>query len=300
MLLPVRYMWEQLNGPQVSALSDAVFQYWKQVFDKDLDYFNNISIETASDIHLTLLGLLSGLIRPSITEADAEFFYFTENSEHPMEHGFGDTQNPQLGGRFSKSTIPTVHNTSLDMEYYRALLRAWVSGDGEIGSLQLLDDICYEITKLDVGTTDPFYSFSIMQGSDIPADRAPGDVFIDMKGKDNWHNPLHVYAVLNGIASTAYAPQPRLFVSIGVSGQVTTPAISPAPGEHQGSITVTMTVTNPDDAKIYYTTDGSTPTEDSIEYTGPFVVSESCIITAIGKEPYYGDSDLVKAVYNII
>ena len=81
MILPIRYMWEQLDGPQVSALSNALFEYWKSVFDVKLDYFNNISVNTASDIHLTLLGLLSGLIRPNISEPDREYFYFTEHPE---------------------------------------------------------------------------------------------------------------------------------------------------------------------------------------------------------------------------
>ena len=45
---------------------------------------------------------------------------------------------------FSSSITATdegeIHNVSLDTEHYRALLRAWVSGEGEIGSLELLDD----------------------------------------------------------------------------------------------------------------------------------------------------------------
>lgn len=301
MILPIRYMWEQLNGPQVSALSNALFEYWKAVFDSKLDYFNNISVETASDIHLTLLGLLSGLIRPNISEPDHEYFYFTEYPETDFRHGFGSVDDPSIGGRLTKVDAGGgVHNVSLDAEHYRALLKAWVSGKGDIGSLQLLDDMCYELTKLDLGNdVTPFYQFVFMEGDDIPEDRAPGDVYIDMRDADNWRNPLHVYAVVQGIANTAYAPQPRIFVSIGISGRVNTPAFTPVEGTYTGPQTITIGVSNPADATIYYTTDGSNPTTSSPQYTGPFTISESCTIKAIGVAPYYGTSAIARATYTI-
>lgn len=301
MILPVRYLWEQLDGPQVSALSDALFEYWKSVFDNKLEYFNNISVNTANNIHLTLLGMLAGLIRPNISEADTDFFYFTEYPESDFQHGFSDLDEPDVGGKLSRvdSGIST-HNVSLDAEHYRALLKAWVSGEGDIGSLMLLDDICNELTKLDLGPVTPFYQFDFMeQGPSLPADRAPGDVYIDMRSADNWNNPLHIYAVLQGIGNTAYAPQPRLFISIGASGRVSTPLITPESGIYDTPQEITIRVSNPQDADIYYTTDGSDPTTESTHYTGPFTISQSCIIKAIGVAPYYGESIIARAAYTI-
>lgn len=300
MILPVRYLWEQLDGPQVTALSDALFNYWKAVFDDKLEYINNISVNTASDIHLTLLGLLSGLVRPNITEPDRDYFYFTGSPENPTTHGFSDLDNLAVGGRLSKLEEGTgVHNTSLDAEHYRALLKAWISGDGDIGSLALLDDICNELTKIDLGSTPPFYQFTFMEGDDIPVDRAPGDVYIDMRSAQSWSNPLHIYAVLQGIADSAYAPQPRLFISLGVSGQVAPPTASPGSGSYTGPIQVTLSVTNPADADIYYTLDGSDPTTESTLYTGPITITESCTLKAMGVAPYYGDSNIVRFMYAI-
>lgn len=301
MILPIRYMWEQLNGPQISALSDALFEYWKSVFDTKLDYFNNISVNTANDVHLTLLGLLSGLVRPTISEPDRDYFYFTEYDEHEFSHGFSDLADTSVGGKLTKvDSGGGIHNVSLDAEHYRALLKAWVSGDGDIGSLQLLDDICNELTKLDLGYEEtPFYQFVFMEGQDIPADRAPGDVYLDMRSAESWRNPLHVYAVIQGIANSAYAPQPRLFVSIGISGRVTTPHLSLEAGTYTGPQECTITVTNPNDAVIYYTLDGTDPTTDSPVYSGPITISESCILKAIGVAPYYGVSTIARAAYII-
>lgn len=301
MILPIRYMWEQLNGPQATGLSNALFEYWKTIFDTKLDYFNNISIETANDDHLTLFGLLSGLVRPTISEPDKDYFYFTEYDEHLFSHGFSDINDTQNGGKLTKlDSGGGVHNVSLDTEYYRALLRAWTEGEGEIGSLMLLDDICAELTKLDLGEdAEPFYTFMFMEGDNIPVDRAPGDVYMDMRSAENWNNPLHVYAVVQGIANTAYAPQPRLFVSIGISGRVTTPHFSLGSGTYTGPQTCYITVANPADAVIHYTLDGSDPTTDSPVYEGPITISESCTLKAIGVAPYYGDSTIERANYII-
>ena len=164
----------------------------------------------------------------------------------------------------------------------------------------LLDDICAELTKLDVGPeTEPFYQFSFMEGDDIPEDRAPGDVFIDMRSMEAWHNPLHVYAVLNGIGNSVYAPQPRLFVSLGASGRVSSPIITPDSGEYTEPITVTITVPNPRDATIYYTLDGTDPTRDSTLYEGPFTISESCVLKAFAVANSYGDSVITRKLYTI-
>lgn len=301
MILPIRYLWQQLNGPQISGICKAIEEYWKTVFNNKLDYFNTLSIDTANDAHLTLFGLLSGLVRPTISEPDKEYFYFTETAEQGTSHGFADLDNLTVGGRLTKlDSGGGIHNVSLDTEHYRALLRAWTQGEGEIGSLELLDDICTELTKLDLGPdVEPFYRFFFMSGDNIPEDRAPGDVFLDMRSMDSWHNPLHIYAVLSGVANSVYAPQPRIFISLGASGRVSTPIISPTTGVYQDSVTVSLSVANPQDAIIYYTTDGSDPTTESTEYTEPFTVTESCVVKAIGVADSYGDSVIARATYTI-
>lgn len=301
MILPIRYLWQQLNGPQVEGLCKAIEEYWKYIFDDKMDYFNNLSIETANDAHLTLFGLLSGLVRPTISEPDKEYFYFTEFAEQGTNHGFADLDNPSVGGRLTKlDSGGGIHNVSLDTEHYRALLRAWVSGEGEIGSLELLDDICTELTKLDLGPdVEPFHKFFFMEGDDIPEDRAPGDVFLDMRNMEAWHNPLHIYAVLNGVANSVYAPQPRIFISLGVSGRCSTPILTPPSGLYQDEVEITMAVSHPADAAIYYTTDGSDPIENGTLYTDPITLTESGVVKAVARADSYGDSLIAQATYTI-
>lgn len=299
MILPVSYMWQQLDGPQVTAIRNAIFEYWKSIFDEKLDYFNNISIETANDQHLTLLGLLSGLVRPTISEADREYFYFTEAAEHNTIHGFSSLDDMATGGKLVKTDVGQgVHNVSLNEAHYRALLRAFVHGQGELGSLELLDDICYELTKLDLGDTAPFYRFVFMEGENIPSERAPGDVFLDIGNISDWHNPLHIYAVLRGVANFIYSPQPQLYISIDVSGACEIPIASPSSGEYTGAVMVALT-TGTEGAEIHYTTDRSTPTVDSPIYTGPIPISSTSTLKAIATKENYGNSKVLVQTYVI-
>lgn len=300
MILPIDYLWSQLNGPQVKGITDAIFDYWKIQFDEKLDYFNQLSVNTVNDQHLTLLGLLSGLIRPVITEADRDYFLFTEDVEHNFTKGFSDLEDPTIGGRLTKLDVGQgVQNTSLDEEHYRALLRAWTSGAGEIGSLALLDEICYQLHMLDIPEQEPFYRFKFMT-ENIPSDRTYGDVYIDMGDMPQWRNPLHIYAVLNGIGNTAYAPVPRLFVSLGPTGRVSNPSISPESQTYEEPITVTMAC-NTDTASIYYTLDGTTPTAESTLYEEPFVLDlpGTTTVKAIGIAPDFGASDVVTRQYTL-
>jgi len=65
---------------------------------------------------------------------------------------------------------------------------------------------------------------------------------------------------------------------------VATPTISPAGGSFSDAITVTLNDTT-GGASIYYTLDGSAPTNGSILYTGPFVLTNSALVQAIATAP---------------
>ena len=218
MIAPIWYMWEQLNGPQITGISEAIYEFCKQSFDNVLEYFNNLSVATANTEHLTLMGLLSGLVRPLVYEPNSAYFLFTEDPMQNYPRGFSDLETGGGGGFAPEQDIvDRLQRNYLSDAYYRPLLQAWCDNNDEIGGLMLLDDICEVLTRTDRGPdVTPFYQFSFMSGPDIPSDRAQGDVYIDMGNTSQWSDPFKIYGILRGIRDTLYVPQPRLYISLNI------------------------------------------------------------------------------------
>lgn len=75
-----------------------------------------------------------------------------------------------------------------------------------------------------------------------------------------------------------------------------TPTISPADGSSFSGASQEITLAcATDDATIYYTLDGSTPTDESTEYTGAFSISSTTTIKAIAVNGGYVNSDVASA-----
>ena len=74
------------------------------------------------------------------------------------------------------------------------------------------------------------------------------------------------------------------------------PSISPAAGTYTFRQVITLSAPN---AKIYYTTDGSTPTVDSTLYTSSFDLVRSCTIKAIAVENGKQPSNVASFKYNL-
>lgn len=77
-----------------------------------------------------------------------------------------------------------------------------------------------------------------------------------------------------------------------------TPTISPAGGSYSSAQSVTITDATKG-AKIYYTTNGSTPTSSSTLYSGPIRVSASETLQAVAVVPGYINSKAATAKYTI-
>ena len=82
------------------------------------------------------------------------------------------------------------------------------------------------------------------------------------------------------------------------SQQVTTPTFNPASGTFAQALSVTISDSTAG-TTIYYTTDGSTPTTSSTQYTAPVLVSSTETLNAVAVAPGLTNSTVASATYTL-
>lgn len=101
-------------------------------------------------------------------------------------------------------------------------------------------------------------------------------------------------AIASGYANSLVASR-----QISLLPPATTPTITPVAGS-TFPIAVTITDVSQNGSRIYYTTDGSTPTSASTLYTASFTITASTIVKAIAVAPGYSYSDVASITYGNI
>lgn len=77
--------------------------------------------------------------------------------------------------------------------------------------------------------------------------------------------------------------------------EVAPPAFSPEGGTYAGSVTVTISAAS--DVTILYSTDGTSPVDNGLEYESPILVTKNTTIKAVAVDDDGNMSDVVTAVY---
>ncbi len=102
--------------------------------------------------------------------------------------------------------------------------------------------------------------------------------------------------IANGKVYVGAAQQLSVFGTI--SPTAAAPTFSPAWGTYTSMQTVSISDSTPG-ATIYYTTDGSNPTQSSPVYMGSFTIGVTTTVKAIASAPQYVNSPVGTAVYTI-
>jgi len=89
-------------------------------------------------------------------------------------------------------------------------------------------------------------------------------------------------------------------VNIALIGKIATPVIHTPGGQYEDSININSITCDTPDAVIYYTTDGSEPSETSTLYSGQQIhITENTTLKAIAYKELYEKSDIAEQVYTI-
>jgi hypothetical protein len=194
-------LWKQMDGPQANALIYGNYEYEKALFDPLLDYYNNLSLETANSDHLTQIGRIMGVRRPMMYAPGryTHLFRFTHDPHHEdPETGFSEVGN-QMDGGFLEDTSANEDDTllvPLDTESYRKLLLTVAHSEGELGSIRLIDDIAYAFCG-------QYYTLEWLH------DGYPQRLFLYLTSPN-----LTVYSIMKSLSEGLWAPIPGVLVDM--------------------------------------------------------------------------------------
>jgi Legume lectin domain/Chitobiase/beta-hexosaminidase C-terminal domain len=107
-----------------------------------------------------------------------------------------------------------------------------------------------------------------------------------------------VPTIVNGKVYVGAAEEVDVYGLLAGSPTVAAPVINPASESFTGTVSVTITDST-NGATIYYTTDGSTPTTSSLQYSGAISVSTTETISAIGSATGSLTSPVVTQSYKL-
>ena len=125
------YVAKQFNGPIISAFIKAVYNFIHTYIDSHIDYFKNLSIETADTAHLRFIGNLMGLqLFELFTDpSGGMYLVFTDEAfntdAYEYDNGWADAYRAyQAGdgvfGTGEETAFPVVLTTT----QYRKILEA--------------------------------------------------------------------------------------------------------------------------------------------------------------------------------
>jgi len=204
-----------------------------------------------------------------------------------------DKKSSDTAGPANKYAVPVVTNGKV---YFAANKQVDV-----YGLLNATQTAAAPVITPDGGT------FSSPQSVSMSSATSSAAIYYTLNGttpttaSTQYSGPITVSknTTVNAIATaTGYAQSSESSATFTFSNQTPPVTFSPAAGTYTSAQSVTISDTDAS-AKIYYTTDGTTPSSSSNLYSGPIQVGASETIKAIATDPALNNSSIGTAAYVI-
>jgi hypothetical protein len=197
-------------------------------------------------------------------------------------------------GHANKFSIPVVTNG-----------KVYVAADGVVSVYGLLNGVTTAATPV-IAPNGGTFSTS-PQTVSITSATSSAQIYYTLDGSTpttastQYSDPITISTntTLNAIASAAGYLQSAVASAVfSFSNQTPSVTFTPAAGTYSAAQQVTISDPDPN-AQIYFTTDGSTPSASSTQYTGPITVAISETVNAIAIDPSLTNSNVASAAYVI-
>lgn len=219
MIRPIRWLWKQLTGVHISAVAQGIYNLVFTLFDDTLNYFNNFSVATARDEHLSLLGVISGLTRAIVELTNEQYFLFTAGYWQDREKGFAELIHGQpgaIGGTFIDLYDPAFSGGRqyVPAAPYREMLQCASKSEGSLRpvvSVKMLDDLAFRLPE-------SLYIIGWYPATGV-SQRTCGDLYLKMDEERLGNKALNYRDALYGAVNSIDLPTHRVDVELQVLTQ---------------------------------------------------------------------------------
>lgn len=210
MIKPIKWLWKQFNGPQITAISAGISDFLTAKFDARLDALEDIDIDKVNENQAETLGALIGFIRPLISDKLVKYFMFTDGPTQSVEYGTTDGLlhgNDVLGGKFLDldDVITTTSVQKLESKLYRMLVKYFELNEGR--GLKCICGIMDVLYDYFLPKEEKKYTVVWAQDVDTSQSLIRGDIYAYIGSVDTWSLQIGtVAAVVNQLIKSYYAP----------------------------------------------------------------------------------------------
>ena len=174
------YIAKQFNGPIISAFFKAVYNFFHTYMDFHVDYFENLSIETADTAHLKFIGNLMGLqLFQLFTDPSGnKYLVYTDDAfdvnEYEYDNGWSsDYHAYQTGdgvfGTGEESGFPVVLTNSQYRRILGAISQITSASVDSITAIDTLVNVFTEGTDYNISYNNAFPDvINVVLGPSVP------------------------------------------------------------------------------------------------------------------------------------